>query len=83
MNTEILTPEELKAFREEHEITQGELGRALGVDYTLISRWESGDRKPPLGTGERVKQAVSLILEKRATSAQESLEKFRSLTAAR
>jgi len=42
-----MTPAELKAFRQEFDLTQVELARMLGVDVMTISRWERGERPWP------------------------------------
>lgn len=36
----------LRAFREQHGLTQEELARALGVSWSTLARWE-GERQPP------------------------------------
>jgi transcriptional regulator with XRE-family HTH domain len=36
----------LKKYRDDHGLTQGELGRLLGVTKGSISRWENGHRAP-------------------------------------
>jgi transcriptional regulator with XRE-family HTH domain len=46
-----MTPDEIRAWREERGMSQTDLADALSVDGRLapptVSRWESGDRKPP------------------------------------
>jgi transcriptional regulator with XRE-family HTH domain len=37
-----ITPEEIRAGREELGLTQKELGSILGVHHTTVSRWELG-----------------------------------------
>ena len=44
----------LRDLRERMGLSQRELGHALGVDTSAVSRWESGDRMP------REAQAVRL-----------------------
>jgi DNA-binding transcriptional regulator YiaG len=57
---------QLRELRERLGLSQRELGRALGVDESAVSRWESGERVP------RAAQAVRLhglmrALEERTT----------------
>jgi transcriptional regulator with XRE-family HTH domain len=33
----------IKDAREERRLTQGELGRQLGVPFQMVQRWERGD----------------------------------------
>ena len=42
-----MTPKELKVWRESQKLTQGDLGKALGVTLTTVYRWEAGFRKIP------------------------------------
>jgi transcriptional regulator with XRE-family HTH domain len=46
-----MTPDEIRDYRDERGLSQADLARALSVDGRLapatVSRWESGDRKPP------------------------------------
>jgi DNA-binding XRE family transcriptional regulator len=39
--------EDLRKWREARSLTQGELGKALGVTLTTVYRWEAGHRKIP------------------------------------
>lgn len=39
--------EDLKAFREKWNLTQGELAKLLKVETNTVSRWEIGERKIP------------------------------------
>ena len=43
-----LSPEELRAWRRRHGLTQQELGWLLGMSRDAISNWETGRRKIPL-----------------------------------
>ena len=45
-NIEKLTPDQIKAVREETLTSQSVFARYLGVTPNLISKWESGERKP-------------------------------------
>lgn len=42
-----MTPEQLVAFRETHDLTQQELADRLRVDRVTIARWETGARSIP------------------------------------
>jgi len=43
-----MTPEELKAWREQRRLTQEALGELLGgIPNSTISKWELGQRRPP------------------------------------
>jgi DNA-binding XRE family transcriptional regulator len=42
-----MTPQDLVAFRETHELTQQELAEKLRVDRVTIARWETGARSIP------------------------------------
>lgn len=43
---EKLTPEEIKAIREETQASQAVFARHLNVSPIVISQWERGERKP-------------------------------------
>lgn len=38
-------PERVKAFRKEHDLTQKELAKALGVSVRTVENWEQGRTK--------------------------------------
>lgn len=40
----------LRQIREARGLSQSALGRAVGVDHSLVSRWERGQRQPSLDT---------------------------------
>lgn len=42
-----MKPEDLKAWRERHGLSQTELAGMLGITKPCISQWESGVRKIP------------------------------------
>jgi len=42
-----MNPENLRRWREGRNLTQGTLGKALGVTLTTVYRWEAGLRKIP------------------------------------
>ena len=48
MTTKITAGEELRQWRLRRDYTQPELARILGVDATVISRWERCVRRPNL-----------------------------------
>lgn len=43
-----MTPADIRAWREERGLSQADLARALGVTQATVSRWETGERPPPL-----------------------------------
>lgn len=42
-----LTPEELKIYRVNQNLTQKQLSTKAGVDQSQVSRWEAGRQKIP------------------------------------
>jgi DNA-binding transcriptional regulator YiaG len=42
-----MTPEELRAIRERHGLSQDELTNLVGVTKACLSRWERGERPIP------------------------------------
>jgi len=51
-----------RELRERHGLSQRELARALGVDESALSRWETHSRVPREGAAERL-YAVLRVLE--------------------
>lgn len=43
----VMTPDELKRWRELNDYTQQELATALGTYQVSVARWETGARKIP------------------------------------
>lgn len=43
----MMTPAQLRLWREHHQLSQLQLARRLGVDHMTISRWERGTRQIP------------------------------------
>lgn len=41
-----MTPQELRAWRKRHELTQGKAASRLGVSMRSVWRWEAGERIP-------------------------------------
>lgn len=39
----LVTPQEIRAFREEHEISRSRLAGALGVSSTTVQNWETNN----------------------------------------
>lgn len=39
---EVLSPKDIKALRQKHDITQEEFGMLIGTDGKTVSRWENG-----------------------------------------
>ena len=54
-----ITPDEIRAAREELGMTQKELAQFFGVDHTTISRWELG--AVPCGVPGAVKYALEYL----------------------
>lgn len=46
MSTEVTPRERLKAWREEHDLSQKEAGALIGVSGPAWCEWESGGRSP-------------------------------------
>lgn len=44
-----MQPEEIRASREDLELTQEAFAAALGVTAETVARWESGDAQPESG----------------------------------
>ena len=42
-----MTPDDLRQWRRDHQMSQGKLALALGVDHMTVSRWERGIRGIP------------------------------------
>jgi len=40
----------LRSYRERLNLTQREMAELIGTDYSTLSKWEHGKRKPPRGT---------------------------------
>lgn len=38
----------IKKIRNEYKLSQGELGKELGVQYAAVSKWERNENIPPL-----------------------------------
>ena len=55
-----MTPQELKALRNEHDFTQTQLAGRLAVSYRTVSRWESGETPISDENADRITSALSL-----------------------
>ena len=44
----------IKRLREEHNLTQEDIGKIAGVSYQAVSSWERGEREPRMGAIERL-----------------------------
>ena len=53
-----LTPTELRALRENLELTQNELASQLGRSRRTILRWENGETTPSTATTLHLRQLV-------------------------
>lgn len=49
----------IKKVREARGMTQGEFAVALGVDRSLVSRWENGKKIPQLDTLIRISDVLN------------------------
>lgn len=49
----------IKKVREARGMTQGEFAEALGVDRSLVSRWENGKKIPQLDTLIRISDVLN------------------------
>src|SRR5947209_8630272 len=47
-------------YRAEHDLTQAELGRRLGMKQPAIARLEAGDHEPSLATLHRLAQGLGM-----------------------
>lgn len=43
-----MTPDELRAIRQRHQLSQDELAELVGVTTPAVSKWERGERQIPL-----------------------------------
>ena len=55
-----MKPEEIRAFREQLQLTQEVLARILGVSFATVNRWENG-KSEPSGDYARVLQTLSRL----------------------
>lgn len=52
--------EKLKKYREEHDLSQEQLGAMLGTSKQVVSRYEKGQRSPQLDTVQAYAQKLGL-----------------------
>lgn len=52
----------LKAYREDHNLSQQELASILGTSKQVISRYETGQREPKIGLAKEYAQKLGLPL---------------------
>jgi transcriptional regulator with XRE-family HTH domain len=57
-------PERLKHIRKQHDWSQEELARNLGVSLNTVQRWEMGKNKPSKMAIEKLKHFLIEISEK-------------------
>jgi transcriptional regulator with XRE-family HTH domain len=50
----------LKAWRDDKNLTQVQLGRLLGVDGMTVSRWERGDHLPRKKHWPKIEEATGI-----------------------
>lgn len=58
-----LDPKRLRELREHAGLSQTELANTLGVDKTVVSRWESGGRKPSIDQQFSLSRALGITLD--------------------
>lgn len=51
----------LKTVREQAQLSQADLARALGVSQACVSRWESQERQPNSPVAERLGHLLELL----------------------
>lgn len=61
--TKTLSGGRLRELREHAGLSQVELARSLDVDKTVISRWESGERKPSLDQQLSLSRVLGITLD--------------------
>lgn len=61
MQYEVFGPA-LKAYREDHNLSQQELATILGTSKQVISRYETGQREPKIGLAKEYAQKLGLPL---------------------
>lgn len=57
----------IRKFRLEKKLTQGDLCEKLGVDTAYLSNVENGNKNPTLATIERIAKALGVSIEKLMT----------------
>lgn len=62
-STEGNKPYQIRAYREQAGLTQGELGALLGVTRQTIAAWEKGERAPSLEQLSKVAHALNVPLD--------------------
>jgi transcriptional regulator with XRE-family HTH domain len=55
--------EKIKTLRKEHNLTQVELAKKLGVDQPLLHRWENGGRNPSLKTIKKISKIFTVSID--------------------
>ncbi len=53
----------LKELREQHEYSQRELAKRLGVSASTVGMWESGSRKPDIETMEAITDFFNVSMD--------------------
>ena len=56
--------ENIRNIRKSKNMSQDELGRALGVSQAMIAQYESGKRKPKIGTLAKIAEALNVYIGK-------------------
>lgn len=55
-----MTQEEIKSLRKKLKLNQAQFAKKLDVDYSTISKWESGERRP----GRRSIKSLARLIRK-------------------
>lgn len=75
--------ENIKRLREEHHLTQAQLGDIAGVSNKAISTWENGTAYPRIGAIERIAAYYHLLksdlVDDRDVNLSEVIDKIRRL----
>lgn len=58
------TPQELRAKREQRGLTLAQMARETGINFTYLSRIETGVRRPSAATAIRLSQYYGEPLQK-------------------
>jgi putative transcriptional regulator len=75
----MITSKEIKELREKLGATQGEFAKSLGVSFSTISRWESGQSQPTDMQEEQLVALKQLIENKEIDIDKKKLRKMLGL----
>lgn len=69
----------LAELRKEHNLTQEELGKKLGVTNKTISRWETGNYMPPVEMLEELSNMYGMTINELLTGRKLSTEEYKEM----